>query len=127
MNDEESLRRRQRTYLAGHRAEWLAVLWLAVRGYRILARRYAVRGGEIDVVARRGHVVVFVEVKARPTLDEAVLALTEVKRRRIERAAAVWLSRHPWAAAYSMRGDALLIAPRSLPRHVPDAFALHIG
>lgn len=127
MTDDKGLVRRQRTYLAGHRAEWLAVIWLSLRGYRILARRYVVRGGEIDIVAQRGGVVLFVEVKARPTLDEALLALTAVKRRRIERAAAVWLSRNSWATTRSMRGDAVLIAPRRLPKHVADAFELRIG
>lgn len=123
----DALERLRTTHRAGYRAEWFAVAWMVLHGYRILARRYAVRGGEIDIVARRGAVVVFVEVKARPTRDEALLAVTGQKRRRIERAAAVWLSRNTWAADCSLRGDAVLIAPRRWPMHLADAFELRIG
>ena len=127
MTEEPGVSRRRRTYLAGHRAERIALIWLLIRGYRILARRYGVHGGEIDIVGRRGGVIAFVEVKARPTSDEALLAVTETKRRRVERAAAVWLARNAWATAYTLRGDAILIAPRQLPRHIENAFELRIG
>lgn len=127
MGVDRSAGQRQRTHDAGHRAEWIALVWLIARGYRILARRYGVQGGEIDIVVRRGEVVAFVEVKTRPTLDAALLSITEVKRRRIERAAAVWLTRNPWAMSLVFRGDAVLVAPRRMPRHVEDAFALRIG
>jgi putative endonuclease len=60
---------------------------LRLKGYRVLARRYHIRGGEIDIVAWRGDTVAFVEVKVRPTLDEAREAIGVVKRRRISRAA----------------------------------------
>lgn len=110
----------------GRRAEWLAALLLSLKGYRILARNYVVRGGEIDLVARRGGTVIFVEVKARPRLDQAVTMISAAKRRRVETAARVWLARHPWAAALVLRGDGVFVAPRRLPRHVPDAFPLHL-
>lgn len=119
--------RRRATFLAGRWAERIAALSLLLRGYRILARRYVVRGGEIDIVAHRRGTVAFVEVKSRPSRDEALLALTERKRRRIERAAAVWLSRNAWATACTLRGDAILVAPRRWPTHVLDAFTLRIG
>ena len=78
-------------------------------------------------MARRGRVIVFAEVKARPTRDAALLALTETKRRRVERAAQVWLARNPWATAFDFRGDAILVAPRRWPQHVKGAFELRIG
>ncbi len=118
---------RRRANRVGRRAEWIAAALLAIKGYRILVRGFTVSGGEIDLVVRRGSTVAFVEVKARPGLEEALLAVSETKRRRISRAAAVWLARNPWAASLILRGDAVLVAPRHWPRHVPDAFQVTIG
>ncbi len=111
----------------GRRAERIAALWLMLRGYRILDRGFKVAGGEIDLVARRGETLAFVEVKRRASLDEALLAVTGTKRGRIARAAGVWLSRNAWAAGLTYRGDAVLIAPRRWPRHLADAFPVVIG
>ena len=120
------LRTRSGAAVFGRRAEWLALLWLSLKGYRVLARNYVVRGGEIDLVARRGDTVIFVEVKARPDLDEARGTITAAKRRRVECAARVWLARNPAAATLTLRGDAVFVAPWRRPRHVVDAFALHL-
>ncbi len=98
-----------------------------LRGYRILGRGFRVAGGEIDIIAQRGSTVVFVEVKIRPTLDQALDAVTATKRRRIARAASVWLSRNPWAMNRTLRGDAIIAAPRRWPRHVVDAYPLVLG
>ncbi len=90
---------RRRAHLFGLRAESIAALLLRLKGYHVLARRFAAAGGEIDLVVRRGATIAFVEVKARDDLDAAADAITEAKRRRIGRAARVWLARNPWAAA----------------------------
>jgi putative endonuclease len=111
----------------GRRAEWLAALLLTLKGYRLLARNYVVQGGEIDLIARRGDTLVFVEVKARPRIEEALVAISATKRRRIERAARVWLAHHPWAARLVLRGDGIFIAPRRLPRHIEDAYPLNLA
>jgi putative endonuclease len=110
----------------GLRAEWIAAALLIAKGYRILARRFIVAGGEIDLVARRGGAIAFVEVKARRELDRALLAIDPIKRRRIAAAARIWLTRNPWAMQATLRGDAVLIAPMSLPRHVVAAFDLEL-
>ncbi len=117
---------KRRAHLFGRRAEWIAAAWLILKGYRILARRFSVAGGEIDIVARRGDVVAFVEVKARPGLDEAATAIGEAKRRRISSAARVWLTRNPWAMGATLRGDAVWVAPGRFPRHLPAAYLLDI-
>ena len=111
----------------GRRAEWAATALLLAKGYRVLARNVTVRGGEIDLVVRRGSTVAFVEVKARPDLAAALASITEAKRRRIARAARVWLTRNPWAAALTLRGDGIFLAHRRWPRHIPDAFSLELG
>jgi putative endonuclease len=108
----------------GALAERMAILLLRLKFYSILARRYNIRGGEIDIVARRGDTIAFVEVKVRPSLDAARCAITPEKRRRLSRAARVWLSAHPYAANLTLRGDAVFVAPWRLPRHVPAAIEI---
>ncbi len=117
---------RRRAYLFGLRAEWVASLWLNAKGYRVLARRFVINGGEIDLVVQRGSTIAFVEVKARENLDDAACAIDAVKIRRISRAARVWLTRNPWTAGLTHRGDAVFIAPRRLPRHTVCAYTLSL-
>jgi putative endonuclease len=122
----ERTKRRRGAHLFGLKAEAIAVLLLRLKGYSVIARRYAVSGGEIDLIARRGGSIAFVEVKARADLDDAAAAISATKRRRIARAARVWLSRNPWAAGLTLRGDAVFVAPGRLPRHAPSAYTLDI-
>lgn len=115
------------SHLAGLRAETIAALWLTLKFYRILARRYRAQGGEVDIVAQRGNTIAFVEVKARGEMDDALISITPEKQRRFSRAAARWLATHPWAANYTLRADAVFIAPRRLPRHIVAAMELRFG
>ncbi|PWB64158.1 MAG: YraN family protein [Bradyrhizobiaceae bacterium] len=117
-----SSRERQAAFRLGLSAETRAAALLLAKGYRIAARRWKSPVGEIDIVARRGDLLVFVEVKARARLDEAAEAVTPRQRRRIVAAAAAWLARHPGDAARPMRFDVVLVAPWRLPRHLPAAF-----
>jgi putative endonuclease len=119
--------RRRTTYLRGHRAERIALLFLLLKGYRPLARRYAAAGGEIDLIVMRGDTVAFVEVKARGLMDDALSAITATKRRRFSRAARAWLSRQPWAAGKTWRADAVFVAPRRWPRHLMAVFELEMS
>jgi putative endonuclease len=118
---------RRAAYAYGLRAETIATLWLRARLYQILARNYRVQGGEIDVIAKRGRTVVFVEVKARGDIDDAAIAITPQKQRRFSRAANRWLATNPWAATYTLRADAIFLAPGRLPRHLEHAFELGVG
>jgi putative endonuclease len=106
----------------GRRAELVAAWFLRLKGYRVLARRYRTPVGEIDLVVRRGRLVAFVEVKARATVDEAAAAVSAGGRRRVARAAAVWLAAHPAAGGYDLRFDVVVAAPWRLPRHLASAF-----
>jgi putative endonuclease len=113
---------RRAAFARGLSAESRAAALLIVKGYRIAARRWKSPVGEIDIVARRRNVLVFVEVKARVGLDEAVLAITPRQRRRIVSAAQAWLARHPADATCAIRFDVVLVAPWRLPRHMAAAF-----
>ena len=109
-------------FRTGISAEARAAAWLMAKGYRILAKRFRTPHGEIDLVARRRNLIVFVEVKARPSLDDAAYAVTARQQARIIAAAQGWLMAHPEHADFDMRFDAVLIAPRCLPRHLLAAF-----
>ncbi|MCF1505087.1 YraN family protein [Afifella sp. H1R] len=114
--------KRRRAYRQGHMAEMAAALFLMMKGYRILARRYRTPLGEIDLIARRGRTVAFVEVKLRGERAAADWALTPRSERRIGAAASVWTSRHPAAMQFTQRFDLVLVSPFRLPRHLADAF-----
>lgn len=105
----------------GRGAERLAAALLRAKGYRILARRFRSPAGEVDLVAARGRVLAFVEVKRRATSAEAAEAVTAKSRIRIARAAEHFIIRHPQWADRDLRFDAVLVG-RFLPRHLSDAW-----
>ena len=113
---------RRRAYARGRRAERLAAWWLRLRGYRILAQGFRVPVGEVDLIARRGAVLAIVEVKRRDSLAAAGEAVSRRQQRRVRHAAEAFLQRHPELAGLQLRFDALLLAPRHLPRHIKDAW-----
>ena len=113
---------RRAAFHRGLSAETRAAALLLAKGYRIVARRWQSPVGEIDIVARRGRVLVFVEVKTRERLDEAAEAVTRRQQRRIAAAANAWLARHPEDGFRDIRFDAVLVVPRRWPRHIPAAF-----
>jgi putative endonuclease len=106
----------------GLSAESRATVLLIAKGYRILARRFKTPAGEIDIVARRRGVLVFVEVKARGRADEAAEAVTGRGKQRIAAAAALWLARNPTDAGRAIRFDVILVTPGKIPRHIANAF-----
>lgn len=106
----------------GRRAEWLAAWYLRAKGYRILARRYRTPAGEIDLIVQRGRAVAFVEVKRRVEVATAFGAVTATSRRRIVRAAALWLQGHPAAAGFDQRFDVVICRPGRVPQHIISAF-----
>jgi putative endonuclease len=107
---------------SGRRAEALAALFLQMKGYRIVGRRVKTPMGEIDLVVRRGAVTAFVEVKARAFSSGEADAMMAVNRRRIVRAAQMWLSRNPARSADILRFDVIFLAPFAWPRHIVNAF-----
>ena len=115
--DASTAERRIR-YRRGLTAELLAAAFLICRGYRILARRFRTRSGEIDLIAVRGRLVAFIEVKRRRDAIAAESAITPRQRQRIFRAADAWISRHPRYADCDRRFDVIFILPMRWPRHI---------
>jgi putative endonuclease len=113
---------RQVAFRTGISAESRAAALLIAKGFRILARRWRSPVGEIDIIARRRSLLVFVEVKARDNLDDAAWSVTERQRSRIIAAAEAWLARNADDRIQDIRFDAMLVAPGRIPRHIAAAF-----
>lgn len=107
--------------MRGARAEWLAAATLLLKGYLILSLRFKTPVGEIDIVARRGRRVVFVEVKQRPSMQMCEAAITPLTRQRVRRAAAWWMARNETYADFDQSFDLVFVTPWRLPRHLSDA------
>src|ERR1700735_3622630 len=104
----------------GLSAESRAAMFLVAKAYRIVARRWKTPFGEIDIVARRRRTLVFVEVKARDSVEDAMEAVTERTKRRIIGAAELWLARNPDDVNAEIRFDVILVAPGKMPRHIAN-------
>ena len=112
---------RQDAEKRGRGAETIACWYLRMHGWRILARRARVPGGEVDIVARRGPTLAFVEVKARGTEDAAAFALDEWRLRRVAIAAERLLPRY-MDGIDEVRIDAIFIVPFRWPKHLPNVW-----
>lgn len=104
----------------GRRGEWLAALYLRLTGWRILARRVKTPRGEVDIVARRGRMVAFVEVKWRASAADLDLAIDARRLSRVVAAAEAIAPRYA-RAGDSQRIDVLLIGPWVWPRRIENA------
>lgn len=113
---------RKAAYSYGLWAETLCVIWLTLTGHRILARRARNPMGEIDLIARRGKRIVFIEVKARRSLESGLHALTIHQQRRILNAASLWMASHPRYAAFDQRCDLIVVTGRFKLHHLKHAF-----
>jgi putative endonuclease len=107
---------------AGRWAESLAALSLQCKGYVILARRAKTPSGEIDLIARRGKILAFIEVKARKAKTDPALVLQGRQRGRIVRGATSWAGARRWSQQCVWRYDLVLVQPWRWPLHVRDAF-----
>ncbi|MBB3592824.1 putative endonuclease [Rhizobium sp. BK529] len=122
MADGEVTFRRRKALRRGWAAEYIAAVFLMLKGYRILALRYKTKLGEVDIIARKGDLAVFVEVKARADEMGAVNAVSYASQNRIRAASDLWLARQRDYAILSQRYDIVAVLPGKLPRHFPDAF-----
>ncbi len=106
----------------GRRAEWLAAMFLRLKGYKVLETRFKTSGGEIDIIAKMGQTLVAVEVKQRPNLQLSHDALTATGLRRIENAAAAYQENHANLHELDLRFDAIFVLPNLRIHHLKDAW-----
>jgi putative endonuclease len=116
------LAERRRAWHHGRFAETVAAMLLRLSGWRVVARNWQSPVGEIDIIARRRHILAFIEVKTRADIAAAGEAIGARQQERIRRAAALYLSRHPAVAALDARFDAILVRPWRWPLHIRDAW-----
>jgi putative endonuclease len=113
----------RRSHRSGLVAEWLALVYLLLKGYFPLAMRYKTPVGEIDLIMKRGRRLVFVEVKARADVEDAAHAVHAKNQARVVRAAQHYLHSHPQRAGHEVRFDVCLIAWYRWPKHLLNAFS----
>lgn len=118
---------RQRAERRGRQGEWLAAFWLVVTGWRVLARRVKTPAGEIDLIARRGRTLAFIEVKARNDETMAREAFHPRQQARLMRAAALWRARRGGHARLATRFDLICIVPGRLPVHLKGVLSADRG
>lgn len=99
----------------------MAGWWLRLRGWRIVATRVRTPVGEIDLIARRGRTLAFIEVKTRTTEEDLALAIDRQRLIRVARAAEFLAPRHA-RPNDKIRIDVMLVRPRALPRHIANAW-----
>ena len=116
--DPKRLKARRRGRVAEHLCRW----HLRLRGWRILACDWRCPAGEIDILARRRDILAVIEVKSRTDFATGAAALSPRQRRRIARAAEAFLLVRPDLATMAIRFDVMVVEPRRLPRHLPEAW-----
>lgn len=104
----------------GYIGEWIACAILLFKGFSIVARRYKTKCGEIDIVAKKKKILIFVEVKARKNSEKCFVAITPKQMRRIQRASAIFVKNNPKYESFFARYDVILVANWTFPIHVEN-------
>lgn len=113
--------KRQAAERRGRQAERIAGWWLRLKGWQIIGRRMRTPLGEVDLVARRGGMIAFVEVKARSSAADLDLAIDERRLARVAAAAELLWHELAWPGD-DMRIDVILLAPGRAPRHLANVW-----
>ena len=113
---------RRITHTAGKRAEWMALIYLMLKGYFPVAQRYKCSAGEIDLIVARRNLVVFTEVKYRADRETAAYSISTKQQSRIFRAAQYWVQKNQRDSHKDMRFDVVLLSPWRWPQHIEHAF-----
>jgi putative endonuclease len=104
----------------GYWGEFVALLLLKIKGYKILARRYKTVCGEIDIVAQKNDIIAFIEVKSRKTVEKCYVAVTNKQLERIRRASEIFMGRRQNLRWKFTRYDVVLVADWKFPLHIKN-------
>ena len=105
----------------GRRGETLAAWFLRLKGWRIVGTRVKTPRGEVDLIARRGKSIVFVEVKARTHRRDLATAIDATRLRRVAAAAEILLPKYG-KECENMQIDVIMVAPWRWPNHLPNVW-----
>lgn len=108
------------TKYKGILGEFIASVYLMLKGFRIEERRFKTHCGEIDLIASKGELVVFVEVKSRKSMEKCFNAVKNRQLSRIQRASQIFLKRYPSLAMRQIRYDVIFISGWCLPLHIEN-------
>jgi len=121
-NNKLAANRRKKAQFRGRMAEYIATLYLRMKFFSILKKNFKTPVGEIDIIAKRADLLIFVEVKMRSSKHGMAEALEAVNQRRIIRAAKYFLARNPQMADKNLRFDVIFLKPLAFPVHLRGAF-----
>lgn len=110
----------RKTEFRGYFGEFVATLLLLLKGYRILKHRYKLSGGEIDIIAKRGNKISFIEVKTRKNEEKCQIAITPQQLLRIRNVSQFFLKKHPKYLNCDLSYDVILVADWCLPKHIEN-------
>lgn len=117
-------RSRKNSHRWGILAEYICALLLMLKGYSILALRHRNRYGEIDIIATRGKMITFIEVKARDDHNAALISVTSVKQQRLQEAASAFIAARKKYAQHGLRFDVMVVTSPWKITHLKDAWRL---
>jgi putative endonuclease len=112
---------RRKSYLLGIAAEYLCAAFLVIKGYSILVLRHRNHAGEIDIIAAKGDLIAFIEVKARQEKDAALHSVNATKQQILYRAASAFIATNPKYASHILRFDVMVVTSLRI-HHIKDAW-----
>ena len=112
----------QANALVGQGGEAAAKKFLQAQGYEIVDSRWSCSAGEIDLIAQKNRLIIFVEVKTSRSIDQAIIRISENQQRRIVNAAQIWLSKHAFGPRYLFRFDAIFVGDGGQLKHIEGAW-----
>lgn len=109
------------TEFTGYLGEIISIIFLKLKGYKILAHRYKTRCGEIDIIAFKKDIVVFAEVKSRKNLEKCHMAIHHKQINRIKNASQIFMRTNKKFTNYFTRFDVILITGIcNMPQHIKN-------